>query len=446
LSFPDSEQSRQDMNQRRQFLEYFFHALKDTDYALLKFIHNTIDALPETSDIDLAIDRKDRKEILNIIRKGANLARVHVHHKSFAMFVSLLFKDETYLEIDLIHRFDRKGIIYLNADEVIDHAVTRKDGLKVAAETHNFEYVLLYYHCNGSEVPQRYRQYFSTFSFEQRSAIFTHITGRYKVNINTLDELYDLRTRFSKKIQLHVQQRPDNRQPSRFLHKVRYYLDVLRDAIFHRGITVTFSGVDGAGKSTVLEEVKETLQYKYRQRTIVLRHRPTLLPILSSLRYGKEGAEQRAKESLPRQGRNNNIFSSLIRFFYYYADYLLGQYYIFFRYTLRGYTVLYDRYYFDFIIDPRRSNIELPTWFTRWFYMFIFKPEVNVFLFASPEIIKQRKQELSHEDIHHLTSGYRKLFEELGKKTRKQHYLVINNINLDDTLRQVMKECVSATI
>jgi thymidylate kinase len=113
---------------------------------------------------------------------------------------------------------------------------------------------------------------------------------------------------------------------------------------------------------------------------------------------------------------------------------------------LRGYTVLYDRYYFDFIIDSRRSNIVLPKGFMKWCYHFIFKPQVNVFLFASPEIIRSRKQELSQEDITSLTTEYTQLFNELGKSGSKQQYLVINNINLDDTIRRVMNECVSAAI
>jgi thymidylate kinase len=171
-----------------------------------------------------------------------------------------------------------------------------------------------------------------------------------------------------------------------------------------------------------------------------------LLPILSSVVHGKSEAEKRTREKLPRQGTNKSVISSLFRFTYYYLDYLVGQYYIYFRYTLRGYTVLYDRYYFDFIIDSRRSNIVLPKGFMKWCYHFIFKPQVNVFLFASPEIIRSRKQELSQEDITSLTTEYTQLFNELGKSGSKQQYLVINNINLDDTIRRVMNECVSAAI
>ena len=71
-------------------------------------------------------------------------------------------------------------------------------------------------------------------------------------------------------------------------------------------------------------------------------------------------AEFEAAQKLPRQVSNFGKFSSLLRFAYYFTDYLLGQFYIYLNYTLRGTVVLYDRYYFDFILDSRRSNINNP--------------------------------------------------------------------------------------
>ena len=434
------------MNQRGRYIDYFFREISGHRYALLKFTHTNVADIPEGSDIDMVIAQDERRAILDIIGKGPDISRIHLSKKSFATYVSLLFNDGSYLEIDLLFRFDRKGILYLNPEEILDHSIDLPGGIKAAAHHHNFEYILLFYLLNGASVPQRYRDYFSTFSFEQRSEIFLHITGRYKVNINVLDELYDVQSRFTKKIISFVHNRAENKHLFLLTHKMRYLRDAIHDAIHHKGITVTFSGVDGAGKSTIIEEVKQSLQKKYRQKIVVLRHRPSLLPILSTFRYGKAEAEKRTREKLPRQGTNKSGISSLIRFVYYYMDYLLGQYYVYFRYTLRGYTVLYDRYYFDFIIDSRRSNIVLPKGFLKFCYTFIFKPQVNVFLFAPAEVIYSRKQEMSITDISALTTEYKELFDELGKDNKREQYLVINNINLDETLRRVMNECVSAAI
>jgi len=76
----------------------------------------------------------------------------------------------------------------------------------------------------------------------------------------------------------------------------------------------------------------------------------------------------------------------------------------------------------------------------------VFKPKVNVFLYAPPEIILSRKQEMSSNDIQQLTGEYRELFEELGKSNKKQRYISINNTNLEETLSVVMKQYVKAAV
>jgi thymidylate kinase len=432
-------------SQRKIFVQYFFREIAGLRYAFLKFNHKKIDDIPATSDIDLLIDKHELNSILDIIRNGNDIEKIDLHRKSYVTFVSVYFNDGSYVELDLINRFDRKGIIYLDSETVLNNTIVR-DHLKLAGELHNFEYTMLFSMINDSDVPVRYRDYYASLSFSERAEIFSYICNKYDLSINTLDELYERKLRGPKKILRQILTQPINKGLPRLIHRFRYFGDALRDAVNSKGITVTFSGVDGAGKSTVLENVRVTLQKKYRQKTVVLRHRPSLLPILSSVKHGKKKAEKLTSQNLPRQGNNKSTISSLIRFLYYYVDYVIGQYYIYFRYTLRGYTVLYDRYYFDFIIDSKRSNISLPKPIMRWCYYFVFKPKVNVFLYAPPEVILSRKQEMSSKDIQKLTGEYRELFEELGKSTEKQRYLVINNTNLEETLSVIMKQYVKAAV
>ena len=110
---------------------------------------------------------------------------------------------------------------------------------------------------------------------------------------------------------------------------------------------------------------------------------------------------------------------------------------------LRGFTVLYDRYYFDFIADPRRSNIVLNKKLAKFLYRFVYKPKVNIFLSAPAEIIFLRKQELNVNDILMLTSEYKQLFDELALEQTQQHYVSISNIDLKKTMHTVIKECIS---
>jgi thymidylate kinase len=200
---------------------------------------------------------------------------------------------------------------------------------------------------------------------------------------------------------------------------------------------ITFSGVDGAGKTTILRDFIKILEEKYNKKTVEVRHRPSILPILSAIKYGKKEAEKKTLEKLPRTGNNKSKLSSYIRFFYYLTDYILGQWVLYFKHTIKGKIIIYDRYYFDFINDAKRTNINLDDNFIKFFYKFIFKANINIFLYASPKIILSRKQEMDEKSILELTNKYKNLFDSFSNKKKK--YVSIENINKSETLEKIEK-------
>ena len=201
---------------------------------------------------------------------------------------------------------------------------------------------------------------------------------------------------------------------------------------------ITFSGVDGAGKTTILRHFISHLEIDCGIKCVEIRQRPSILPILSSFKYGKVEAEKKSMNSLPRTGTNKSKLSSFIRLAYYLLDYILGQWYIYFKYTRRNIFVVYDRYFFDFMIDPKRMNINLNTNFIKFFYKFIFSPEINIFLYASPEVVLSRKKELDKKTILTLTNNYMRLFKSL--KSENEKYICIENLDIEHTLSIIIKE------
>jgi len=187
------------------------------------------------------------------------------------------------------------------------------------------------------------------------------------------------------------------------------------------------------------------LAKELRRPVKVLRHRPSVLPILSAYRYGKTEAEAKSVARLPRTGSNNSLPSSLARFGYYYLDYLLGQWYIHLRYVMRGYAVVYDRYYYDFMADGRRSNLELPPWITAMGFWFIKKPAFNFFLFAQPKTILARKQELDADTIVTLTRKYRTLFDQQAGRAPGGTFLSIENKDINKTLSVIRNTILQKT-
>ena len=381
----------QNLDQRHHFIHFFCSRLVHFPHAFLKLrdIHPL--QLPESADLDILIQEKDMKQLVKYVSNHENVKDYKAYHKSFMTTLEINFDDDSFLVIDLIHDFRRKDLVYLDAKRLLKSRNTNTKNIMVPDAHHDFEYCFLFYLLNNASIPERYVRFFKEKDAIENNYISKHIASRYKIKTLSFEDLCHFSNEKKAAILKQIKSDKNNRFSKRLKHTAAYIKDSMVDFKQRKGFMITFSGVDGAGKSTIIEEVREQLSEKYRKNVVVLRHRPGLLPIISAWKYGKDKAEKRTVSRLPRTGNNKNKLSSLLRFMYYYSDYVFGQSYIYFRYILRGYIVLYDRYYFDFINDAKRSNIQLNRTFIKRLYALVYKPRFNYFLYADPEIIYSHK-------------------------------------------------------
>lgn len=403
-----------------------FDFLKTKQYGALKFPDISPEKLSEFSDIDLCILKSDHTSIINFIENHPLISDYTTSSKSYMSSLNIQLIDGGNLSLDLIWKFKRTKWVFLNASELLKKCHPNKYGVKIPSNEKLARYIGLFYGLNGAAVPEKYLHFQEYLS---HSPIDAEIKRHYVGEKKAVEKLYHI-----------IKTRKENRGIYKYWNLAQYCSDTFKQLMKSKGIILTFSGVDGAGKSTIIEHVKEILEKKFRKRVVVIRHRPSILPILSAITKGKEQAEKDAASTLPRQGTNQNKLSSFVRFMYYYVDYLFGQIYINFKYKYRGYVVLYDRYYYDFILDSKRSNIVINPSIVRFGYRFVYTPDLNFFLYADPDVILKRKQELSAETIMELTKKYKNLFSNYENRKLNKNYHSINNIELQDTLDYITLE------
>lgn len=391
------------------FIHKLGHFLQNKNYALIKSIINPESLIGTTSDLDLITDRKTAREIYNFVKNENCIYKVQIIRQLHMNTLELYFDDQNFLRIDLLFEVKRKNIVILDAKKALEASYLADNGWKYIPDSFSVQYIKGFFYLNNNNIPDKYIAYYQ----ESFPEIKTCNKNGYKK---------------------HVLKLSDNNLFRLTWNSIKYFFGLLLLLSRPKGFVITYSGVDGSGKSTILELFARKLKTKYRKEVVILRHRPSLLPILSAWVLGKKEAEQRAASQLPHQGTNSSTIGSILRFSYYLFDYLIGQYYVYFKYLSRGYVVLYDRYYFDFINDSKRSNIVNNKKISRFFYRFIIKPEFNFFLYAQPEQILKRKQELSEEKINELTTGYRKLFAHYGNKYKHSKYISIENREIDKTI------------
>lgn len=194
---------------------------------------------------------------------------------------------------------------------------------------------------------------------------------------------------------------------------------------------------DGTGKTTFIEELIKELGFYYvcdDVRFCVHHFRPEKLPNLGAARE-KMGVKKQDKDfTNPHRGRPVGFLSSLLRMTYYWVDYLLFMPIIIRKEVQYGKYTIFDRYIYDFVVDPMRSRINLPKWLRQFFAHLVNKPQLVLVLDASPEIVIARKQELELQEIKRQQIEFRNL-----KSINKNVVLIDANGSVDNEVEQAIK-------
>ena len=66
---------------------------------------------------------------------------------------------------------------------------------------------------------------------------------------------------------------------------------------------------------------------------------------------------------------------------------------------MRSRLVIFDRYFYDILVDPQRVLYGGPRWLPRLLSHFIPRQEIVILLNAPPEVLWSRKQEVPYEEV-----------------------------------------------
>ena len=212
----------------------------------------------------------------------------------------------------------------------------------------------------------------------------------------------------------------DHEQP---LGPLRYWLGVLRKRanriLRPPGLTVAFLGTDGSGKSTVMAEVERDLGPAFWEKK-QYHKRPLSSPFRWTKRYrfrppqmdkagtkpGSGAASGFNPHALPSKGPAYSV----AKLGFWLADFLLLGYCVeIFPRLTRLSLLLFDRYYQDLLVDPRRYHYGGPMWLARLAGRFVPQPHLVFLLDAPPEVLRSRKQELPLEEVARQREAYKEL-------------------------------------
>jgi thymidylate kinase len=203
------------------------------------------------------------------------------------------------------------------------------------------------------------------------------------------------------------------------------------------GVLITFSGLDGAGKSTLIEFLQNTLEGQ-RQPVVVL-HLNDQVGVYALLRAARDrvfgggraaslapGAPDPKSQKLQRPAatgwrglasrlRTAIVWNKPMRRLLYLLDLTIFACYRFYLEQVRGRVLIMDRYFYDTLVDV--ADGRSGPW-TRLLERLTPQPTVPVFLDITPEESYRRKREFSVEYLRRRSAAYHRVFDRVPGAVR----------------------------
>ena len=186
-------------------------------------------------------------------------------------------------------------------------------------------------------------------------------------------------------------------------------------------IIVSFMGVDGSGKSTLIELLRKKLKNKFRKIKYI-HLRPYLILLDKST---VQANPHKSKKTWPILLNFFRILYWLIiyRFFFY----LFGN--------NSNQLIIFDRYAHDLMIDPIRYKFNLPINITKFILNLFPNPNLWIVLSAPIKVLEKRKKELPTKELKKQIRIYLNF-----AKQRKNSIVINTNNSVQSSLSLIIKK------
>lgn len=417
------------------------------------FVLRNYEGLPEinnSKDIDIIIAPNSYKTASNLLKKvflQNNVTRYKVvKYEKVRCWYGMNIEKGFSIHIDLIEGYLSKGFEILPFDLLYENTTLFKN-FRVLRDDYDAA-MLLYYKVIGSkQLKEAYKEKILKIYNNQTSdlesinqKVFGLETGKLisdslaKADFESLIKHASKMSVTSKRISFLKSPLKTTVSIFKFFCD-KFYRIVVCPRKFQNFIAVL--GPDGTGKSTFIEGLQEKLAFYYvadDSKFHVYHFRPTLLPNLAEVGEKAKIKEQDKDFTNPHRAKPANRISSLIRMVYYWLDYLIGVPLLLRKDVQFDRFTIYDRYIYDFLIDPRRSRINLPYSIRKCFTLLVPQPRLVFVLSAKTSTIYARKQELTMDEIERQLGEYGKL-----EKTNKRFIRINAELSPDEVVDQAVK-------
>lgn len=386
------------------------------------------EALPDQNnakDIDLVVSKKQINEVINLIKYVMKLQGFkyyeHTRFEPIWCYTFYALRDDVTIsiKIDILYAFVWRGAVVVDFSEMLSNS-TFHNGFRIQNLILNGFLLWIKPLLTGGYIKEKYRAAVLNAIEKSPEGFQAFLVRKFGPSLSERvwpllqsgkldDTVY-----FQSSLRHSVWVNSFKQKPIRTTHSTaeHIYRESLRRLKRSAGSMFAVVGPDGVGKTTfinLLEQELARILVRDQGAVIVQHFRPSIFPNIKKLLSNKKYDATQEEFTNPHRAKSANSFSSLARLIYYWLDYLLGYWLVIRRQCIRGQIYIFDRYFYDFIVDPRRSRINLPTWLRKVFLRLTPQPDLVFFLSCDSDTVFTRKQELSRIEIERQLGEYRRL-------------------------------------
>jgi len=436
------------------FLEELFNSYDKNKikYCILRNYENLPDDLT-ASDLDILVFRKHKhknKELLSGLIEKFNLTVYH-HYYDERFDQYFLYKRTTgtevfLLKIDFFFDSELYGVKLIDGEQILKSRIVFKN-FYICSDIYKMLDKWLYLYLLNAPLPPKYDKEFSVIFKQEQEAIekiLAEILGK-KTSREVVETV--CRSGFGRLPNVSLLKRRAVlircvvKSPFfHLLHIPRFFYYRMKWYLMPQGEFVSFSGPDGAGKTTILELALQQLKIAFRMSPDNLFHfRPSVFPRLAHMAKNVHLTKTVDEDyERPHRAQTSGFIGSMLRTLYYLLDYTLGYFVKVRPKLVRRELVVFDRYVYDLTADPGRSRIALPFKLLLFLTGCVRLPDTGLLIYSSPQRIGERKRELTEDKIEELNRRYLKLLDK-----RKNFIRIDNENNPVLTARQVVDTVIT---
>lgn len=393
---------------RRKTLRCIFEALDKTQ-AKWVVLHDLEDNI--NSDVDMLLEAGPAqipRLLHDLLPPTLRVVQV-LSHEHGAHYCVVAYRHESgshLVPLDISYDYRRDGRVFFGGDKLLGSRV--RQGNMWALEPHmEFSYYLVKKIAKGTLSTEQ-AQKLSRLYAQDPAACRDELNHFFSKSTATLidvcaqgSEWTPVQTKLDG-LRRELLSRSFSRNPLAVM--VYWYHDLLRRikrVTRPTGLMVTFLGPDGAGKTTIIKGIEEGLGTAFRH-TRRFHLRPRM--------FGRFRHEVNEVTN-PHAAQQRGLLASIAKVVFWGLDYTFGYLTRIRPLLIRSSLVCFDRYYHDLMVDPHRYRYGGPQWFVKLIGRIIPKPDLVILLDVPPDVLQQRKREVTPEESARQRDAYRKLVE-----------------------------------